>query len=166
MRFERIRSRVSASGACLSTTSSNVAFASSIIAHNSPPCASMPWRSKRAGSTRRSVFPSSGRPSESASRFAGSIVSTATFLPRAAMPAAIAAEVVVLPTPPEPAQMHTRLSARRSATDAVGGDRGELLGLGVVEALGVQPVAVDAVDLHPDPLGEVLLELRRLVDRH
>ena len=45
------------------------------------------------------------RPSESASRLAGSIVSTATFWPRAARPAASAAEAVVLPTPPEPAQM-------------------------------------------------------------
>ena len=53
-------------------------------------------------------------PSESASRFAGSIVSTATFLPRAAIPAAIAAELVVLPTPPEPAQMQTRLPSSSS----------------------------------------------------
>ena len=36
--------------------------------------------------------------------------------PRAAIPAAIAAEVVVLPTPPEPAQMQTRLPSRISAT--------------------------------------------------
>ena len=47
---------------------------------------------------------------------AGSIVRTATFLPRAAIPAAIAAELVVLPTPPEPAQMQTRLPSSSSAT--------------------------------------------------
>ena len=73
-----------------------------------------PGASNRAGSTRRSVLPSSGSPSESASRLAGSMVSTATFLPRAAIPAAIAAEVVVLPTPPEPAQMQTRLPSSSS----------------------------------------------------
>ena len=58
-------------------------------------------------STRPGALPSSSSPSESASRFAGSIVSTATFIPRAAIPTPIAAEVVVLPTPPEPAQMQT-----------------------------------------------------------
>ena len=36
--------------------------------------------------------------------------------PRAAIPSAIAAEVVVLPTPPEPAQTHTRLPSSSSAT--------------------------------------------------
>ena len=37
-----MRSRVSSSGECLATTSSNVAFASSIIAQSSPPSVSMP----------------------------------------------------------------------------------------------------------------------------
>ena len=92
------------------------AFASSIIAQSSPPPGSTPASANSAGSTWRSALPSSGRPSESARRFAGSIVSTATFLPRAAIPAAIAAEVVVLPTPPEPAQMQTRLPSSSSAT--------------------------------------------------
>ena len=79
----------------------------------------MPARSNSAGSTWRSRLPSSGSPSESARRFAGSIVSTATRLPRAAIPAAIAAEVVVLPTPPEPAQTQMRLPSSRSATPAI-----------------------------------------------
>src|SRR5918995_4796540 len=118
MRLARIRSRVSASGACLRTTSSKVCLASSIIAQSSPPLVWTPTSVNSAGSTCRSVLPSSGRPSESASRFAGSIVSTATFFPRAAIPAAIAAEIVVLPTPPEPAQMHTSLPRRSSETPA------------------------------------------------
>jgi hypothetical protein len=50
---------------------------------------------------------------------AGSIVSTATFFPREAIPAAIAAEIVVLPTPPEPAQMHTSLPRSVWATPEV-----------------------------------------------
>ena len=99
-----MRSRVSASGACLRTSSSKVAFASSIIAQSSP-FISTPQGSKSCGSTIFGVFPSSSRPSESARRLAGSIVSTHTFWPRAARPAARAAEVVVLPTPPDPAQM-------------------------------------------------------------
>ena len=43
-------------------------------------------RRRAPGSTRRSALPSSGRPSESASRFAGSIVSTATRLPAGGHP--------------------------------------------------------------------------------
>ena len=43
-------------------------------------------RSKSFGSTCLGVFPSSSRPSESARRLAGSIVSTHTFCPRAARP--------------------------------------------------------------------------------
>ena len=106
-------------GACLATTSSKVAFASSCIAHSSPPSVSMPSASNSAGSTCCSTLPSSGRPSESASRFAGSIVSTATFFPRAAIPQAMAAEVVVFPTPPDPAQMQTRLPLRIVSTLAI-----------------------------------------------
>ena len=60
--------------------SSKVRFASSIIAHSSP-FISMPCAAKRSGSTSRSSLPSSGRPSELARRFAGSMVSTATFRP-------------------------------------------------------------------------------------
>src|SRR5258707_1286448 len=85
-----MRSRVSASGACLRTSSSKVALASSIIAQSSPRI-SMPARSNRFGSTNLGSFPSSSRPRESASRLAGSMVRTATFWPRAASPAASAA---------------------------------------------------------------------------
>ena len=95
-----------ASGACHSISSSKVRLASSIIAHSSPSTSAV-----RPGV---SSLPSSGRPSESASRLAGSMVSTATFLPRAAMPSAIAAEVVVFPTPPEPAQMQMLLRSSQS----------------------------------------------------
>ena len=119
MRLERMRSRVSSSGAWRRTSSSKVALASSIMAQSSPPLVSTPASENSAGSTRRSSLPSSGRPSESASRLAGSIVSTATFFPRAAIPTAIAAELVVFPTPPEPAQMQTRLPWSSSATPAI-----------------------------------------------
>ena len=78
------------------------------------PRISTPWAANSSGSTRLASLPSSSSPSESASRFAGSIVSTQTFSPRAAIPVAIAAEVVVLPTPPEPAQMQTSLPSRSS----------------------------------------------------
>ena len=49
---------------------------------------------------------------------AGSIVTTATLRPRAAIPSAIAAEAVVLPTPPEPAQMQTCLRSSQSSITA------------------------------------------------
>src|SRR5215207_9924102 len=118
MRLARISSRVASSGASRSMTSSNVRLASSIIAHSSPSI-STPWGSKRSGSTRRGSLPSSAIPSALASRFAGSIVTTATFIPCAAMPIASAAEVVVLPTPPEPAQMTMRLPSSSGTTDVI-----------------------------------------------
>ena len=62
-------------------------------------------------------LPSSSRPSEFASRRAGSIVTTATRAPSAAAPMAIAAAVVVLPTPPDPAQMTILRPAMRSVID-------------------------------------------------
>ena len=83
------------------------------------PSSRPPARSNSAGSTRLASLPSSFSPSESASRLAGSIVSTQTFRPRAAIPVAIAAEVVVLPTPPEPAQMQMSLPSRISPTAGI-----------------------------------------------
>ena len=109
---------VSSSGAWRATSSSKVALASSIIAHSSPSI-SIPCASNSFGSTRLASLPSSFRPSESARRLAGSIVSTQTFSPRAAIPVAIAAEVVVLPTPPEPAQMQMPLPSRMSPTAGI-----------------------------------------------
>src|SRR4051794_11753624 len=111
-------SRVAASGASRSMTSSNVRLASSIIAHSSPSI-STPWGAKRSGSTRCGSLPSSLIPSALASRRAGSMVITATFIPRAAIPIAKAAEVVVLPTPPEPAQMTMRLPSSSGTTDVI-----------------------------------------------
>ena len=93
-------------------------MASSIIAQSSP-FISTPWLSNRAGSTRSASLPSSFIPSESARRFAGSIVSTQTLSPRAAIPTAIEAEVVVLPTPPEPAQMQMSLPSRSWSTAGI-----------------------------------------------
>src|ERR671914_666567 len=61
----------------------------------------------------------SSRPSESASRFAGSIVTTATLSPRSAIPIASAAAVVVLPTPPEPAHTTILRPSTSGATDVI-----------------------------------------------
>ena len=98
-------------------SSSNVRLASSIIAHSSPRI-SIPWPANRAGSTSRGSLPSSVEPERVARRRAGSIVTTATRGPSAARPIAIAADVVVLPTPPEPAQMTTRLPSQAVAHSA------------------------------------------------
>ena len=115
MRLERTSSRVRSSGASSSISSSKVRLASSIIAHSSPRT-SMPWPARRLGSTRWGSLPSSSTPSALASRRAGSMVTTATRAPCAARPMASAADVVVLPTPPEPAQTMMRLSRRRAFT--------------------------------------------------
>src|SRR3954447_6473347 len=118
MRLPRISSRVAASGASRSMTSSNVRFASSIIAHSSPRI-STPCPAKRDGSTRCGSLPSCSRPSALARRLAGSIVTTATRRPSAAMPIASAADVVVLPTPPDPAQITIRLPSSSGTTDVM-----------------------------------------------
>ena len=87
---------------------SNVRLASSIIAHSSPSTS----QSTRVGSLESSLSPSA-----LASRRAGSIVTTATFSPRSASPSATAAAVVVLPTPPEPAQMTIRFPSSSGSRD-------------------------------------------------
>ena len=81
------------------TTSSKVRFMSSIIASRLPPAA------VSILATGRGVLSSSPRPSDWASRRAGSMVSTTTLRPASAARTASAAEVVVLPTPPAPQQM-------------------------------------------------------------
>ena len=67
-------------------------------------------RGRQPVSTRRGSLDSSSSPRASASRFAGSIVTTQAFRPRRAPSRAIAAAHVVLPTPPGPAQITTRLA--------------------------------------------------------
>ncbi len=75
----------------------------SSIAAQSSPRGVTPAEAKVSSGTRRSVLPMPSRPSASASRRAGSTVSTSTFPPPwAAAMAAAAAAVVVLPTPPGP----------------------------------------------------------------
>ena len=73
--------------------------------------AGQPRRGRRALGS----LPSSSRPSALASRLAGSMVTTATRLPCTASPSASAADVVVFPTPPEPAQIR-RACPERSAS--------------------------------------------------
>ncbi len=148
--------------------SSNVCFGSSIIAHSSPRI-STPWDSSSAGSTWRGSLPSSSSPSDSASRRAGSIVTTATRWPAAAKPSASAAEAVVLPTPPEPATMQMRLPARRSAAPVMSRARGREVELRR-ELVG-DPLEVRAAGVQRQPrrllageLGEAL-ELRALAQR-
>src|SRR5437764_276584 len=118
-RLALISSARSGVGATRSISSSKVRLGSSIIAHNSP-VTSRPPPASRSGSIRRGSFSSSASPSAFASRRAGSIVTTATFAPRAAIPSATAAEVVVLPTPPEPAHTQTRLPSSISTTLTAG----------------------------------------------
>ncbi len=87
--------------ACASTTSSKVRFMSSIIASRLPAA---------AGSTPvtgRGVLSSASMPIDWARRRAGSMVRTTTLRPRSAARRARAADVVVLPTPPEP--QHTMM---------------------------------------------------------
>ncbi len=116
MRLRLISSARSGSAATRSMSSSKVRLGSSIIAHSSPLNAAARPPASRSGSTRRGSFSSSCRPSALARRLAGSMVTTATLAPSAAIPSAIAADVVVLPTPPEPPHTHTRLPASRSET--------------------------------------------------
>ena len=77
-------------------------------------------RARRCGRARGSTswtwWPSAARPSEFASRFAGSIVRTSVRLPRRAAASASAAAVVVLPTPPEPTQTMMRRSSNTSTS--------------------------------------------------
>ena len=76
---------------------------SSIIASMEPPApASTP-------ATGRGVLSNSVRPSDCASRSAGSMVSTTTRRPASAARNPRAAAVVVLPTPPAPQQTMIRL---------------------------------------------------------
>ena len=72
--------------------------------------------------TGRGVLSSSAMPIDCASRRAGSIVSTTTRRPRSAARSPRAAEVVVLPTPPEPqhTMMPTEGSSRRPSTSRRG----------------------------------------------
>ena len=116
MRLDSTASRVRSSGACVSTRSSNVRLASSIIAHSSPVQVD-------ASAPGRSSLPSSDSPSELASRLAGSIVSTATFRPRAACPAR---------SPPTSSSCRRRPSRRRcrspcrASTRSITASRSEL----------------------------------------
>ena len=89
---------------------------SSIIACSSP-------GTSGASGTRCGVLPRSLMPSAWASRLAGSMVSTTTVRPYSAARNAIAAAVVVLPTPPAPQHTTTRLevSARIAPMSRAGG---------------------------------------------
>src|SRR3954467_6944915 len=108
MRFANTSSRVRWSGAKPSVRWWKVRLGSSMSAHSSPGASTV---------TRCGSFGSSSSPSALASRRAGSIVTTATFRPRSASPSATAAAVVVLPTPPGPAQMIIRFPSSKGSRD-------------------------------------------------
>src|SRR5690242_3349371 len=88
------------------TISSNVRRMSNIIACSSPDTSG-------ASGTRWGTLPRLLMPSAWASRLAGSIVSTTTVRPYSAARSAIAAAVVVFPTPPAPQHTTTRLALSR-----------------------------------------------------
>src|SRR6185437_6389994 len=98
------------------TISSKVRRMSSIIACSSP-------GTSAASGTRCGVLTRPLTPSACASRLAGSIVKTQTLRPYSAARSAIAAAVVVLPTPPAPQHTTTRLdvSRRIDARSSTGG---------------------------------------------
>src|SRR3954451_1817464 len=85
-------------GAYLNTSESKVLFVSSINAHSSP---------DQSPSMRVGVSASVSSPNASASRLAGSIVTTTARRPCRAPSMASTAAVVVLPTPPDP--QHTMI---------------------------------------------------------
>ncbi len=112
----RIFSRVSSSGAWARMRSSQLCLVSSIAAHSSP----LGWAAAPANTSsgmRTSSLPIPLRPSASASRRAGSTVSTSTRPPSSTTAfAASAAAVVVLPTPPGPQAMTMSFAASSWAT--------------------------------------------------
>ena len=85
---------------------------SSIIASSEPPVPSA-----STPGTGRGVLSRASMPIDCASRRAGSMVSTTTLRPRSAARSASAAEVVVLPTPPEP--QHTMIARLRVVEQGV-----------------------------------------------
>ncbi len=86
---------------------------SSIIASSEPPFA-LPFDTTPG--TGRGVLSRASMPIDWARRRAGSMVSTTTLRPRSAARRASAAEVVVLPTPPDP--QHTMIPRLRSSRSA------------------------------------------------
>ena len=120
------------------TTSSKVRFMSSIIASREPP----PVPVADPGHRARGVVEAS-IPIDWASRRAGSMVSTTTLRPRSAARSASAADVVVLPTPPEPQHtMMPRLGVVEQGVDVedqlgvVGGDQRPDAGAGPAALVG------------------------------
>ncbi len=99
-------SRALAVEACFLTMSSKVRLVSSIITV-SEPFTSTPARSKIAGAIWAASSVMASSPRLLARRLAGSMVRQITRLPVRAMARASAAEVVVLPTPPQPTQRTT-----------------------------------------------------------
>ena len=134
-----------------STSPSNVVAESSIKAHSSPG----PSTSSCTGSL---VNPP-GTPNASASRLAGSMVTTTQRRAVGVLPAVpSAAAVVVLPTPPDPQQTTTSAVAIRSSSSLTAAPRGRRQGLLIDFAVESPPPRSDRqADLRQiERLGEPL----------
>ncbi len=130
---------------------------SSIIASSLPPAA------PSTCATGRGVLSSSLIPIAWARRRAGSMVSTTTWRPRSAARRASAAEVVVLPTPPEP--QHTMMPVPGSSSSASTSSRGAVRRPGpAVDPRPEGPTRVRAFTATPVPADRGQLVERAQVD--
>src|SRR5579864_1264162 len=141
-------------GAYLRTRASNVLLTSSISAHSSP---------DQSPSMRVGVSASVSSPRASASRLAGSMVTTTARRPWRAPSKASTAAVVVLPTPPDPQHTITRRVRVRGArvnarprsyrelqgTDGVGQGVGQLAELSRTQLGAEQERQVQLGELEP-----------------
>src|SRR2546427_2986367 len=96
-----------------------------------------PAASKASSGTRPGWLARALRPRASASRLAGSMVTTQVWRPRRAPSMAMAADTVVLPTPPGPAQM-TICPSRADSRLTTGSRTGSRLAHGVFDGVGEQ----------------------------
>src|SRR5207244_717177 len=161
-----MRARASA-GAWRSTSASHAPFWSSIMAARLPRGAARPCAAKYAAGISRASLPSVSRPSELASRRAGSIVITTARRPASAPQSAIDAATVVFPTPPLPAEMTIWCcsTSSRSVT-TTSSARAPPLGRGRIEAPPVEPVHDHVAEREPEGARELRAHLERLDDRH
>src|SRR2546427_4607233 len=129
------------------TRSSNVVLVWSIMASRG--AGGSPAASKASSGTRLGLLARACRPRASASRLAGSMVTTQVWRPRRAPSMAMAADTVVLPTPPGPAQM--TICPSRADSRLTTGSR---LAHGVFDGVG-EKVQLLAGEAFPEEEGQV-----------
>src|SRR5205807_4835097 len=122
-----------------------------------------PAASKASSGTRLGLLARASRPRASASRLAGSMVTTQVWRPRRAPSMAMAADTVVLPTPPGPAQMticpsraDSRLTTDSRLAHGVFDRVGEQVQLLASEAFAEEEGQVDDRRRPPEPLDQLL----------